>query len=189
MSEAHRILEDLMEECGVATAHFHTWWALRNLALPRFYDAMNDYTYVDFFHASNTGHYKLFFVALAKIFDRDARVSGISHLREALRKDGHERLADELGAKLVPLEGLVVRVLGIRNRTIVHNERALSREKVYEINGITPDQIRDLIRSTRQAINTVAEDLGLRDRVSESERYERATIAMLEILQKGRNQT
>lgn len=185
MSEVHRILDDLMEECGVATAHFHTWWALRNLALPKYYEAMNDYSYVDFFHASNTGHYKLFFVALAKIFDRDTRVSGISHLREALRADGHTKLADDLEAKLVPLGSLVSRVMGIRNKTIVHNERALSREKVYEIHGITPDEIRDLIRSTREAINTVAEGLGLSDRVSEGERHEKATIAMLERLQKG----
>lgn len=189
MSEVQRILDDLMEECGVATAHFHTWWALRNLALPKFYEAMNDYTYVDFFHTSNTGHYKLFFVALAKIFDRDPRVSGISHLREALRIDGHEKLASELEAKLVPLESHVSRVLGIRNKTIVHNERALSREKVYEINGITPDEIRDLIRSTRQAINAIADGLNLSNRISESERYEKATLAMLEGLEKGRNLT
>ena len=71
MSEALNILADLSDEGGAARAHFHTWWALRNLALPDFYETMSDYTYVDFFHASNAGHYKLFFLALSKIFARE----------------------------------------------------------------------------------------------------------------------
>jgi hypothetical protein len=186
MSEVRQILDDLMKECGVATAHFHTWWALRNLALPKFYEAMNDYSYVDFFHASNTGHYKLFFVALAKIFDRDVRVSGISHLRDALRKEGHRALADELAMKLSQLDSVVSRVMGIRNKAIVHNERGLTKEKVYEINGITPDEIRELIRSTREAINAVADALKLPDRVSDGRRHEEATLAMLERLARGK---
>ncbi len=185
MSEVHRILDDLMEEGGAATAHFHTWWTLRNVALPEFYDTMNDLSHVDFFHASNSGHYKLFFLALSKIFDRDYRVSGISHLKEALRQDGYPQLADELEAKLVPLGSVVSRVMRIRNKTIVHNERALSREKVYDINGITPNEIRQLIHSTCEAINSVAHGLGLSNRISEGERHERATMAMLQTLRKG----
>ena len=186
MSEVRRILDDLMEEGSAAEAHFQTWWALRNLALPEFYGTMNDFAYVDFFHASNSGHYKLFFLALSKIFDRDPRVSGISHLKEALRQDGHTQLATELDAKLGPLESHVIRVMNIRNKTIVHNDRTLSREKVYDINGITPDEIRQLIHSTCELINAVAQGLGLPNVISEGDRHERATIAMLETLRKGK---
>lgn len=185
MAEVHRIIDDLMEEGAAAMAHFHTWWTLRNLALPEFYETMNNLSHVDFFHASNSGHYKLFFLALSKIFDRDARVSGISHLKEALRQDGYAGLADELEAKLVPLESLVSRVMSIRNKTIVHNERSLSREKVYDINGITPNDIRGLIHATCEAINAVADGLSISTRISEGERHERATIAMLQTLRKG----
>jgi hypothetical protein len=188
MSEVHRILDDLMEEGGAARAHFHTWWALRNVAIPEFYETMNDLSHVDFFHASNSAHYKLFFLALSKVFDRDSRASGISHLREALRLDGYLQLADELEAKLVPLGSVVSRVMGIRNKTIVHNERTLSREKVYDINGITPNDIRQLIHSTCEAINSVAHGLGSSNRISDGERHERATIAMLRTLQKGETQ-
>jgi len=186
MSEARKILDDLMEEGSAATAHFHTWWALRNLALPDFYEAMNDYTYVDFFHASNSGHYKLFFLALSKIFDRDSRVSGISHLKDALRQDGYHQLAVDLENKLAPLQSLIVRVMNIRSRTIVHNDRTLSRDKIYEINGITPDEIRALINSTCEVLNTVALGLGLNNVISEGERHEKATLAMLERLLDGK---
>jgi AbiU2 len=185
MSEAHKILDALMEEGSAATAHFYTWWALRNVALPEFYDTMNNFSHVDFFHASNSGHYKLFFLALSKIFDRDSRVSGISHLKDALRDEGYPKLADDLQAKLIPMESVVACVTRIRNKTIIHNERSLPREKVYEINGITPDEVRELIDSICEAINSVAEGLGLSNRISKGDRHERATIAMLTTLRKG----
>lgn len=78
MSRAQTITLQLIEEGVAARVHFQVWWALRNLALPKYLLAMNDLTYVDFFHASNSGHYKLFFLALSKIFDRDSRVAGIN---------------------------------------------------------------------------------------------------------------
>lgn len=186
MSEARNILNDLIEEAGAARAHFHTWWALRNRALPDFYEAMSDYTYVDFFHASNTGHYKLFFLSLSKIFDRDTRVSGISHLNEALQKDGYQQLAVDLENRLVPLQSLVVRVMNIRSRAIVHNDRTLAREEVYEVNGITPDEIRGLINSTCEILNSVARGLGITNVISEGERFEKATLSMLKRLRDGK---
>ena len=87
MTGARGITEHLIEEGIAARAHFQVWWALRNLALPRLLPAMNDLNYVDFFHASNSGHYKLFFIALSKIFDRDDRVAGIRELKKALRAE------------------------------------------------------------------------------------------------------
>ena len=53
---------------------------------------MNELSYVEFFHASNSGHYKLFFISLAKVFDRDNRVAGIKELRKALRAEGRADL-------------------------------------------------------------------------------------------------
>jgi hypothetical protein len=185
MSEARSIVEKLNEEGLAARAHFQIWWALRHLALPDFYDAMNNSSYVNFFHASNAGHYKLFFLALSKIFDRDARTSGISNLREVLRSEGHYSIADQLEKRLSPLTTVVVRLMAIRDQTIVHNDRSLPREKVYEINGITPDQIRDLINDTCATINEVAHGLGLTEGLFD-DHYDRATIAMLETLRRGK---
>lgn len=82
MSTARVITEELIEEGMAARAHFQVWWTLRNLALPQYLSTMNNLDYVDFFHASNSGHYKLFFISLSKIFDRDDRVSGVKALRE-----------------------------------------------------------------------------------------------------------
>ncbi|KPJ64390.1 hypothetical protein AMJ44_12895 [candidate division WOR-1 bacterium DG_54_3] len=185
MSEARRIATTLIEEGIAARAHFQIWWVLRNKALPRFYDTMNNLEYVDFFHASNAGHYKLFLLALSKIFDRDTRVAGLSEFRRALAGEGRNDLSDYIEHRLSPFLDRIRAVVGIRSQSLVHNERALSREQVYQINGITPNQLRELIDVTCSTISHVASELGIRNTIFDSDRSERATMKMLEVLERG----
>lgn len=58
--------------------------ALRNLAIPKFLPTMNNLEYVDFFHASSAGHYKLFVLALSKIG------GGMRILSHASSKGGYQ---------------------------------------------------------------------------------------------------
>lgn len=185
MSEAREIAILLIEEGIAARGHFQVWWALRNKALPRFYETMDNHEYVDFFHASNTGHYKLFLLALSKIFDRDTRVAGLSEFRRALTEEGRADLAKHIEKSLLPFHDRIKAVLDIRCQSLVHNERALSREKVYKINGITYNQIRELIDATCRAINHIATELGINNTIFDSDRGERATLRMLEVLERG----
>lgn len=180
MSDARAILVQLMEEGSAARAHFQIWWALRNLAIPQYLTTMDDNA--DFFLASSAAHFKSFFLALSKIFDRDQRVSGVSNLKEALRLEGRSKLADDFEKTIEPLATSVTRVMSLRNRTIVHNERELPRDKVYEVYGISPNEIRSLIDSICVAINNVAQGLGITNMIFENDRLERATLAMLERL-------
>lgn len=188
MSEAIEIAKVLIEEGVAARGHFQVWWALRNKALPRFYETMDNPEYVDFFHASNSGHYKLFLLALSKIFDRDTRVAGLREFRRALSEQGRADLAEHIKNNLLPFHDSIKAVLGIRSQALVHNERALPREKVYEINGITPNQIGDLIDATCRTINHAATELGINNTIFDSDRGERATLRMLEVLERGNTQ-
>jgi hypothetical protein len=182
MSKARTIAQLLIDEGTAARAHFQIWWALRNLALPKYLPTMNDHNYVDFFHAANSGNYKLLFLALSKIFDRDSRVAGISEFKRALRVEGHGRIALRIAKELKPIEPLVKRVMRIRNKSVVHNEHAITRNKVYEINGITPNQLRQIIDTVCATISTAARELGLANTIFESNRFERATLGLLERL-------
>jgi len=183
MSDARAIVVLLMEEGSAARAHFQIWWTSRNLAIPKYLPTMDDHS--DFFLASNAAHFKSFFLALSKIFDRDKRAAGVSHLKEALRNEGRSKVADEFEKTIEPLAILVQRVMNIRNRTIAHNERELPRDKVYEIYGSTPNEIRSLIDSTCSAINNVAQALGITNSIFENDRLERSTLEMLDRLAKG----
>lgn len=182
---ARDITLHLIEDGIAARAHFQVWWALRNRALPEYLDTMNELDHVEFFHASNSGHYKNFFVALSRIFDRDPRTAGMRELRKALAFEGRRDLADYLVAKLRLIEAQVGSVMQIRNKSIAHNDRSIPRDKVYEINGITPDEIRELIDVACTAINHIAGELGLSERIFQGERFERATLNMLRRLKSG----
>ncbi len=186
MATAQNIAERLIEEDINARAHFQIWWSLRNLALPKYHSTMSDFAHVDFFHAANSGHYVLFFLALAKIFDRDPRVAGISELKRALRSEGMTPSANRVARTLKPFEPRIKFIMNIRNRSVVHNEHSISRNKVYQVNGITPSQLRDLIDATCSSINGVAGDLGIVSTIFDSNRGERATLSMLETLRRGR---
>ena len=142
--------------------------------------------YVDFFRAANSGHYVLFFLALSKIFDRDQRVAGISELKRALRAEGKTKIAIEIARQLNPVEQYVKRVMSIRNRSVVHNEHAIPRNKVYEVNGITPNQLREVIDAACGSINATARALGIANTVFESDRAERATLNLLAALGRAR---
>ena len=186
MTAATNITHRLIEEGINARAHFQVWWALRNLALPKYHETMNDYAHVDFFHAANSGHYVLFFLALAKIFDRDPRVAGIRELKRALRAEGKAVAAIRIARELKSFEPYVKRVMSIRNRSVVHNEHSISRHGVYQINGITPNQLRDLIEAACSSINGAARELGIVNTIFDSDRAERATLSMLKTLDHGR---
>jgi hypothetical protein len=146
---------------------------------------MNNLEYVDFFHASNPAHYKGFVLALSKIFDRDTRVAGLRELRRALKDDGRNDLARYIGRQLNPLRPRITAIMGIRSQSLVHNNRALPRAKVYQIHGITPNQIRALIDKTAETINTVASELGITNTIFESDRHELAVLRMLNTLERG----
>ena len=184
MSKAHAITLLLIEDGIAARAHFQVWWALRNLAIPKYLPVMNDGSYVDFFHASNSGHYKLFFLALSKIFDRGTRGAGISELKRALRSEGHTRIALRIAKELKPIEPFVEKLMRIRNQTIVHNNHSIPRSKVYKINGITPNQLRQVVETVCGTINATARDLGITNTIFDSARFENATLSMLERLER-----
>lgn len=182
----NKIVRDLIEEGIAANVHFQTWWALRNLALPEYYDTMNDFEYVDFFHASNAGHYKLFFIALSKIFDPDAKTSGIRGLKLALDVAGKTDLREYVETELANDSFVVAKIMKIRNQSVGHNQADMTRQKVYNVNGVTPDQIRDIIKKTSSVINHVAQKLDISDTIFESDRAEQATLKMLRALKAGR---
>lgn len=187
MTQSLKIVLRLIEEGTKARAHFQIWWVLRSLALPKYYWTMSDSSYIDFFHAANSGHYVLFLLALTKIFDRDSRVAGIRELKRALRAEGMATIALQIERELKPFEPCITKVMKIRNHSVVHNEHAISRSQVYKLNGITANQLRDIIDAACSSINTAARALGIsEDIVFEDDRAERATLSLLEALEHGR---
>lgn len=184
-SESQRVISVLIEEGIAARSHFQVWWVLRNTALPRFCATMNHEQYVDFFAASSAGNYKLFLLALSKIFDRDSRVAGLQALKKTLASEGRSDLADRIERELSPHQQTVSALLGIRNQSLVHNEQGVPRADVYKANPVTPNQIEALLDAVCNVVNEVALALGTTNVIFDSARTSDATLRMLEALERG----
>ena len=97
------VLQVVQDDADAARAHFHTWWTLRNIGSPEFSDVMSDDRYSEFFSVSSSGHYKLIFTSLARLFDRYSTVAGLEQLQRLLldadRRDLALRLTSALDGK------------------------------------------------------------------------------------------
>ena len=185
MPTSKTVASRLVDECVSAKAHYQIWWALGNRALPKYHQTMSEFSHVDFFHAASPGHFTLYLLSIAKIFDRDDRVAGVKALRESLRAEGRGALANRVASELKSQAPLVTRVMRIRNRLLAHNDHSTTADELFRINGVTPNDLRDLIDAVSRILNEVARELGLSERVFDSKRYESATLSMLETLKFG----
>lgn len=186
MSNVLHVIHNLIDHGNCAQAHFQIWWALRNCALPEYSETMNDPDVRLFFHASNSGHYKLIFIELGKIFDRDQRASGIPSLKLMLRAEGKAGLADRIESQLAPLSEKVRRLVTIRARAIAHIEHSSTPKKIYEENGISPDEIREVMKEVVGAINEVADLVGCSNRITVEREFEESTLSLLAKLSAGK---
>ena len=172
-SAFHRVEEDAMK----AVAHFHTWWASRNLDDPEHAAIVTNARLVDFFNVCRPGFLALTFVSLGKLFDR--RGLGLSKLGDVLDKHSFTRESNTVRSIERANQGLVQRVREIRNKSVSHNQPGMSRDDVYKTYGVTPDEIRDLVEQTRQALNDVGRALGFVREISHGNRQERAVNEVL----------
>lgn len=192
--DIHQLFRRIQEEAMKSRMYFHTWWGLVNRALPEYHSTINDWAYVDFFHAANSGFLDLVFVSLSKLFDRTnskhpekhPEVLGFQKFRKALNEHGFTEEAQLIEQRLKPREDVIKRIHAIRNKAIGHNEAALTREAVFDRFGITPDEIRELIHEIGDVLNEVGRRIGYPTGISDGARSERAVINLLKTLRRGR---
>ncbi|TQV65681.1 hypothetical protein FKG94_28310 [Exilibacterium tricleocarpae] len=175
-----------------ATAHYQIWFTLRGKgkALETYYGDMNDRRYVDFFHAANSGNYKLMFIEAASLFDSDERAASIRKLKQLLSREGFGCISNEFDEKLRQYFNLVSNIKIIRSKIIAHKDIDTNPEDLYKKYGIIPNDIRDLLdvcggllqKAERAIANNYSGSF-----VCTTNRFERATYSILEALHNGRN--
>ena len=191
-ASVHQVFWRIQEEAKKSRMYFHTWWGLVNRALPEHASTINDWSYVDFFHAAKSGFFELIFVSLSKLFDRtkfrNQEALGFRRFRKMLKQQGYVEEAHLIEQRLSPKDDLVSRIRSIRGRTISHNDAVLTREAVFRQYGITPDEVRELIDDICEVLNEVGRRIGHPNGISDGELSERAVIALLETLRRGKSQ-
>ena len=174
-----------------ALAHYQIWFTLRGKgkAIDKYLDDMNDCRYVDFFHAANSGNYKLMFIETACLFDSDDRTHNIRALKSLMSKNSLTDLVDKFNKGLKPYEKLVSNIKTIRSKVIAHKEAYVDPSELYKKHGIKPDEIKDLLNTTAELLRELESRLtnnSSSHSVGPTDRWERATFKLLDALKAER---
>ncbi len=192
MNDLEHLLRRISDSIESGTAFYQIWFTLRGKgkALPEYYDDMDDYRYVDFFHAINAGTYRLMFIELGCLFDTDSRAASIRNLKSKLIEINRKDLVSYIDNQLSPYSDMVKKIITIRSKLIAHKELGAFSEDVHSKNGIIPNKINDLLKVCCLLINDLHEKLFGKNGVfcaAETERFEEATFKLLSVLRQGRS--
>ena len=88
---------------NAAIAHYQILFTLRSKdkAIKYHFDDMNDFRYVDFFRAINSGNYKSMFIETACLFDSDPKTHNIRRLKALLKENDLNELAEKFEKKTI----------------------------------------------------------------------------------------
>ena len=182
-SNSGKVLFDLYESTSEARAHWQAWWALANLAKPRFVERMERFP--DFFLIAERAHFNSIFINLAHAFDKRKDVASIDrYLRIAKAKYSSVEIS-AVRKRLAPHAPARDGVLEIRNNVIAHKTLGLTEKEVFASARITPRHIGALVEEVAGVVNSFAEREGWVQRVFTSDRVSSATLGVLEAMEKA----
>ena len=176
-----KVIKDLVQEGMAAKASYQIWSALRQDAFPDYEDILKQPDYYDFFSASSPAHFKVIIISLGKIFDSSQGTSKIDYLKEALNKANRDDLVTYIEEKLGNQDEILRKIKNIRNKSIAHNQRNLSKQEIYKKNPIEPDELRPFIDETCEVINQLAQEFCLSTMFT-SDRAKQSTLKVLRTL-------
>ncbi len=184
--------ERVRDSQNAALAHYQIWFTLRGKgkAIDKYLDEMNDVRYADFFHAANSGNYKLMFIETSCLFDSDDRTHNIRALKSAMIKNDLNELVDRFEQELKPFEKLVSNMKTIRSRIIAHKEAYVDPSQLYKKHGIKPNEIRDLLNTTANLLmelESILTNNSSGHSVGPTDRFEKATFNLLGALRTERS--
>lgn len=190
--ELRECFESVRDSSVSAMAHYQIWFTLRGKekAIKNHFDDMDDHRYVDFFLAANSGNYKLMFIETACLFDSDPKTHNIRSLKTLLNNNDLNELVNKFNNRLSSYTDLVSNIKTIRSRIIAHKEAGVDPQELYKKHGMKPDDIKDLLHTVAELLCEVESKLNNNSSSSTcgvTDRWERATFNLLEVLHNGRN--
>ena len=123
------------------------------------------------------------FTSLSKIFDRAEDLSGIKKLKLLLNEAEQGDLVKLLENNLKIHKPVIKAVKGIRDQSIAHKKGAKNVRQIYSENGVTPNQIRDLIHELINIMITISHKINFSWSLYATNRFENATLNLLQKLE------
>ena len=173
-------LQRLISEAQNARACFRVWRTLDwSKGEPTRRQAMDDWTYVDFFHVTMWGTLTLAFLSLGKIFDRSPSALSLRDATRGLHDSELIRKVDDLYEKQ---RDAIEKIERIRDKSVAHNDRLTGERKLFEEVGITPNEMENLIDDVAGVLNAAAEQVASLHRVPDDLRFKKAVHSLLDKL-------
>lgn len=175
-----------------ALGHYQIWFALRGegKAWDTHRDVMNDSRVVDFFKGTIIAHYKMMFIEMACLFDSGEESHSIRNLKEKMREAGLGGLADRFDEELKPFSNLASNIKTIRSKVTAHKDIGADDKSLYQKHGIKPNDIGRLLNTAAflmSDLESVINDGANFSTVSPTDRWEKATLGILELLRSARS--
>lgn len=157
-------------------------------SITRFFSNNEYHDYLDFFHASISGNFKLMFLEIGNLFDSDTRSSGVANLKTCLVEQGFHDFKDHIESKLSPYTMLVKHIISIRNKLMAHKDIDADSDVIFKKYGITPNEIGQLLVDLGLSLQKIEHHLNNDSSFTNiclNDRYHDATINLLKILKRG----
>ena len=181
------IIKHLVQEGMAAISYYQVYSVLRKKEYLAQQEILGHDDYKDYFHASHTAHFKMIFIALGKIFDKDPKAASIKELIKVLKKEKRYDLVTYIEEKLGPQTDIhkridtIKKIEAIRNQSIAHNQRNPSKKETYENNPVERDELGCFIDVTCEVINHLASEFSANG-ISTSGRAKRSMLKVLDAL-------
>ena len=144
-------------------------------------EPINDSRYTEFFLASMEVNFRLFFLSLGNLLDKDDRSIGIWKLQNLLKEFGKDDLAKEITKVTKNYQNIIKTIRVIRNKSIAHIDFK-EADEIFKMSSATPNEIEALIDAILNALNAIASDFDFPTMISEGKQNEQAARNILEAL-------
>jgi hypothetical protein len=147
-------ISELREAISAAALNHQIWWVYKSKETrPRFIDAMNRYPL--FFQTSIHAHFVALLVALYRLYETRSDTVNIPTLLKQLRisKKLPDEVLDDLDEIYKEAKPLWLKVNLLRNNVFGHRTRAHTAEEIFKQAGISPNELRDLVKVTKKLLN------------------------------------
>lgn len=152
-------IKDLRHAVTVAGLNYEIWWTyVEKESRAKYVDAMNRYSL--FFQTSIHAHFVSLVIALYRLYETNARTVNVPRLLGII-KEKHpfsaktEQAVEELAGKVQPL---FQKVAILRNNVFGHRSAKLSTREAFAKAGITPDQLKEMLETTKELMNQITHE-------------------------------
>ena len=183
MPTIHKILADVETSIDEASCHYEIWWALGSANRQHYSEILKSERYGWFLESTQIAHLVAMLMSLARLFDsHEDSSSCVKSLKKVLDQENRHELTQLIEGKMKPHQNLVKRVLDIRCKLMAHTDSRETDVEVFNRNGTTPKEIKNLIADAKQVFGEVAWKLNIRNRSYTTGIHEDSTIKVLEKL-------